>query len=230
MQILKCKNCNAELSVEVGNREFVFCQFCGTKLLLDDYRSSHRIVNEAKIKQIETAKEILEKKIELYEKEKREFKPKWTAAIVVSTVITIIGIIIIAIESDNRYSVGYYLILLAMIIMGVTWFAKPQKPYELAYSMDLITDSMENGDDDENGRRIPNGVTTGKKYTVVKAILESAGFTNIQCIPLNDIIGGKNEDSIDNVKSILYNGDINKSKIKRYPLDVNIVITYHSKQ
>lgn len=51
MKILKCPECGASLSIKDDNREFVFCEYCGTKVDLIDRRTEHteRIIDEAKI-------------------------------------------------------------------------------------------------------------------------------------------------------------------------------------
>ncbi len=53
MRTCNCPNCNANLTIDDENRDFAFCQYCGVKIMLDDYRSTHRVVDEAKIKQAE---------------------------------------------------------------------------------------------------------------------------------------------------------------------------------
>ena len=35
---VKCPSCGAELTVKEGNRDFMFCEYCGTKVRLDDYQ------------------------------------------------------------------------------------------------------------------------------------------------------------------------------------------------
>ncbi len=69
MRILTCPQCGASSKIETENRDFVFCQFCGTKILLDDVRITHRIVDEAEIKQAEALENIRLKELELQEKE-----------------------------------------------------------------------------------------------------------------------------------------------------------------
>ena len=72
---VKCPKCSAELTVKDGNRDFMFCEYCGTKVSLDDYQETHRYVDEAAIKKTEAEREIELKKIEL-EKQKLEIKQK----------------------------------------------------------------------------------------------------------------------------------------------------------
>lgn len=46
---VKCPGCGADLTVKDDNRDFMFCEFCGTKVRLDDYQETHRFVDEARI-------------------------------------------------------------------------------------------------------------------------------------------------------------------------------------
>ena len=72
---VKCPSCGAELTVKDGNRDFMFCEYCGTKVRLDYYQETHRYVDEAAIKKTEAEREIELKKLEL-EKQKQEIKQK----------------------------------------------------------------------------------------------------------------------------------------------------------
>lgn len=68
---VKCPSCGAELTVKEGNRDFMFCEYCGTKVRLDDYQETHRFVDEARIQESKDAKELEMKRIE-FEKWKKE--------------------------------------------------------------------------------------------------------------------------------------------------------------
>ena len=48
---VKCPGCGADLTVKDDNRDFMFCEFCGTKIRLDDYQETHRFVDEARIQE-----------------------------------------------------------------------------------------------------------------------------------------------------------------------------------
>ena len=78
MRACQCPNCNAQISLD-DSRDFGFCSYCGTKIMLDDYRSTHRVVDEARIYESETEKLIRLKELELEEKKReREHKEqKW---------------------------------------------------------------------------------------------------------------------------------------------------------
>lgn len=67
---VKCPSCGAELTAKDDNRDFMFCEFCGTKVRLDDYQETHRYVDEARIHESKDAKEIKLRELEAEEKEK----------------------------------------------------------------------------------------------------------------------------------------------------------------
>lgn len=68
---VKCPSCGAELTVKEDNRDFMFCEYCGTKVRLDDYQETHRFVDEARIQESKDSKELEMKRME-FEKWKKE--------------------------------------------------------------------------------------------------------------------------------------------------------------
>lgn len=66
-----CPSCNASIEVD-GTRDFVYCQYCGTKIFLDKEIDRHEVVHifrdEAKLKEIE----IQEREKQKAEKEAKE--------------------------------------------------------------------------------------------------------------------------------------------------------------
>ena len=69
---VKCPNCGGELTVKDENRDFMFCEYCGTKVRLDDYQETHRFVDEARIQESKDAKELELKRLEFEEKKRKE--------------------------------------------------------------------------------------------------------------------------------------------------------------
>ena len=69
---VKCPGCGADLTVKEDNRDFMFCEYCGTKVRLDDYQETHRYVNEAEVRKVEAAKEIQLKKMEMEEQKRKD--------------------------------------------------------------------------------------------------------------------------------------------------------------
>lgn len=70
---VKCPSCGAELTVKDENRDFIFCEYCGTKVRLDDYRETHRFVDEARLKEAE----VQMKRLEMEEAHNREVDENW---------------------------------------------------------------------------------------------------------------------------------------------------------
>ena len=59
---MRCSNCGAELQAD-ADREYVYCSYCGTKLLLADDESiqiTNRIIDEARLKEAEIRLKELE--------------------------------------------------------------------------------------------------------------------------------------------------------------------------
>lgn len=69
---VKCPSCGGELTVKDANRDFIFCEYCGTKVRFDDYQETHRFVDEARIQESKDAKELELKKMEFEEKKRKE--------------------------------------------------------------------------------------------------------------------------------------------------------------
>ena len=89
-----CPNCGAELQIDVKNRDFAFCQYCGSKIMLDDYRSTHRIVDEARIKEADIDKLIRLKELELKEKEMSQARKGRMIAYIVALAFVLIGLLL----------------------------------------------------------------------------------------------------------------------------------------
>ena len=63
---LKCPSCNSTLTVEEG-RNLLFCQYCGTRIALDDgvQRTEYTLRDEAKIREAEAYERVRMKELEL---------------------------------------------------------------------------------------------------------------------------------------------------------------------
>lgn len=86
---VKCPGCGADLTVKDGNRDFMFCEFCGTKIRLDDYQETHRFVDEARIQESKDAKEL-----ELKKMEQERWRAKESNKSMKSSLAIMIGIIV----------------------------------------------------------------------------------------------------------------------------------------
>lgn len=73
---VKCPGCGADLTVKDDNRDFMLCEFCGTKVDLIDQRIEHHIVDEARIIEAETERKIKLKHLEMETEEYERAKQK----------------------------------------------------------------------------------------------------------------------------------------------------------
>jgi hypothetical protein len=93
----------------------------------------------------------------------------------------------------------------------------------------LTLTACNDGADQENDLPVPNSASDyeGENYRQVKSELESAGFTDIEFVVLDDLkIGLLTKDG--EIEHIAINGDADFSKGDRYSTDSKIVITYHT--
>lgn len=70
-----CPSCGSNLSINDTNRDFAFCEFCGAKIMLDDYRMTQRIVDEAELRRLELERENM--KFEALQSQRREILKQW---------------------------------------------------------------------------------------------------------------------------------------------------------
>lgn len=80
MKLIKmtCPNCNAELEVD-ADRKQAFCQYCGTKLLIDDetINVNYRYIDEARVMEAQMKQSQIDMRFKRYEQEDREFEEKY---------------------------------------------------------------------------------------------------------------------------------------------------------
>ena len=221
---VKCPDCGAQLNIEEG-RKTAFCSYCGAKIIIrDDNEITFREVNEAELKKAETDRIIQLKKFEFAEKQRADKAKKTQLRIKASIVLGIIGGGMMIIGwiggsiSGNSNSSFYTMSMMGFIpivAIGYVWLA--------ALRMD-DSDSLDFGD----SARIPSGVSTSMNdYHIVERQLRNAGFTNISCLPLNDLKLGMLFKP-NQVQSITVNGEY-VTYLKKYPKDAKIIVSYHSR-
>lgn len=244
---IRCPECGAVLPLGEDCME-IFCAYCGTKIIATNENEfvfryideagikqaeANRMIGlgqvEAKFRQTETERQIglsqveaertVElKKLELAERkldeEKKEKSVKrWLTAILV--LVMIISFVIGAMSGDSNSS-AYYVGWICAVILGFIF---------------LVRASGSNG---ENGKqddtvKVPSGINDYEKknFATVEAIFRSAGFTQVKCVPLNDLtLGWFKKPGM--VESITIDGDpvYVGAKCSR---NARVVITYHSK-
>ena len=120
---LKCPECGASLSIEEGRTQ-CFCQYCGTKIMLDDERSYTKTIHtidDAKIREVEANREIRLKEMEIQREKDKHKRAGITVKIVISIILGIVGLpcLFLGFASDSGYGLaiaGEFCVLLIMMI------------------------------------------------------------------------------------------------------------------
>ena len=143
---ITCPNCHANLKVEEG-RKYCFCEYCGTKVLLDDEAVTFVYRDEAKLKELELLererkKQEEDEKRRIREQEEQQAKyEKWKkkalkimigegAAIILPLLLSILF------EKDNGPSESVMLIMVVVVYLCFFGFpiyltaTRPEKPGE----------------------------------------------------------------------------------------------------
>lgn len=129
---LKCPGCGANLSVEEGRKQ-CFCQYCGTKIIIDDGSTTHtyRKVDEARMKEAEAEKLIRLKELEIEENKRVSQEKNKVMKIKASILLGIVGSILLVVgfaagnATGNPESALYYISfigLFALMTIGFIWF------------------------------------------------------------------------------------------------------------
>lgn len=164
------------------------------------------------------------KRMELAEKRHiAEEKTKKTK-IIISLVLAVVGILMmtlgyIAADATGNSDSGLYMVSMVGFfpLMGSAyiWLFSNEK--------DDVSDEI------DDRVKVPSSISEfeSKNFPAIEAILSSAGFTNIRCVPLNDLtMGWLKKPGM--VESITINGHEITSGGKKFSPDAAVVISYHS--
>lgn len=220
---VKCPECGANLPIEEG-REQLFCSYCGTKVIItNDNEHVYRYVDDAQIKMAETKRIIQLKRIEAAERKRMAEEKTKKIKIIISIILGGVALVSMLLGGDNGLIVG----MVALAILMYMWL------YMWLFS--LNGGDQESDEKDDNEQSIDDKIKVpfaavdyeGKNYVVIETILKDAGFTNIRCIPLNDLsIGLLKKPGI--VKEITINGAELTDVKRKFSSNTLIVISYHS--
>ena len=211
---VKCPDCGAELSID-NSREFAFCSYCGAKVMVhNDNEHIYRNIDEARIKEAETERILRLRELELEEKEINRGRKAKLLAYGVALAFVLGGAIICIFAPIG----GIWGILIGAYIAMFTYYKsddkKKKKSKYVSPNDATITAQMLN--------------CSGKNYNSVAMIFRSAGFTNVNSLPLGDL-GLFNQRKNGQVETITINGNEEFEEGDVFPKNVNILITYHSK-
>lgn len=209
---IKCPECGASLDVEEG-RQQIFCSYCGTKVMVqNDNEYIYRHIDEASIKQAEADKIVQLRKLEIIERKRAEAAKVKRVKIIVSILVGILGIGLMIAGAGMGGLVGLLVLEGVMFI----WILSDK---------DKEDDELDFGDK----VKVPSGISgyESKSYSAIEAMFVSAGFTNVRCVPLNDLTMGLLKKP-GMVQSITIRGKEITSGGKKFSPDAPVVISYHS--
>ena len=200
---VQCPNCHANLDVEEG-RETLFCDFCGTKILLsDENHKKYTYHNDADVIRAET-----ERIEQLHKMQVDSQKQKWSTALGV-TFLVLAGLLFIA----GSGAAG-----LLMAMLGGVMFFYNHSDVQNAQQERIRKVAVRAGADSYRG----------ENYQQVIADLRLAGFTNIQTIPLQDMTKNTFFTKIGSVSQITINGNSEFTAHKKFEQNALVSISYHS--
>lgn len=211
---IKCPECGASLDVEEG-RQQIFCSYCGSKIMIqNDNEYIYRHIDEAGIKHAETEQMVKLKQMEMLEKERASREKVNALKIKISIVLGIIALFTLGIGFTGN-AVGLLMVgMFAILIIFYMWLMSDEDKEEEVDFGDKV--------------KVPSLSDFEKQsYVAIEAKFRSAGFSNIKCIPLNDLKMGLLKKP-NMVESITINGHNTTSSEKKYPPDATVIITYHS--
>lgn len=231
IQSFKCPECGATLQGD-NKQAVMFCSYCGARLsVTNDNENVYRIVDDAEMTRAETERavaykhlDILDRKQAILDREaakreqadadkdakkaavKRAMKIKRIIAIVVAV------LIILALHFDLS-GIGPFLLIGEIVVLVLIHHDR--------------TRLSEIGMGDKV--RVPSIASSysGKNFAVVESAFISAGFTNVRCVPLNDLkLGVRNKAG--EVDSVSVYGKESSMPWRSVPADAPVIISYHS--
>lgn len=99
---LTCPNCNANLDDIDPSRPFCYCQYCGTKIALDDgtIRKETHIYDEAKIKETESSERVKMREMDLEREHSKQINEILKYVLIFAAVLFVVGIILAAFDVE----------------------------------------------------------------------------------------------------------------------------------
>lgn len=181
-------------------------------MVQNDNEYIYRHIDEASIKQAEADKIVQLRKLEIIERKRAEAAKVKRVKIIVSILVGILGIGLMIAGAGMGGLVGLLVLEGVMFI----WILSDK---------DKEDDELDFGDK----VKVPSGISgyESKSYSAIEAMFVSAGFTNVRCVPLNDLTMGLLKKP-GMVQSITIRGKEITSGGKKFSPDAPVVISYHS--
>lgn len=216
---VKCPDCGATLNIE-SDRKQAFCTYCDAKVVIDngrDYEFTYHKVDDAEVKRAETEHAVLMKKLEMEEKRREDAKVIRKKKATTSIILAVVGAIFFIIGATVKSNTGPMLMIFGMlplVAIGYVWLSNNNAKEEI----DL-------GDK----AKVPSGISDYEKqsFITINSMLIGAGFTNVKCVPLNDLNLGVLKKP-NTVESITINGSKVTHGGGKFPKDAIVIVSYHS--
>lgn len=214
---VKCPQCNADLQIPEGKMR-VSCPYCGADVAaVNENEYIYRHIDEADVKRAETDFQFHMKQLEM-EKLKQESaereKQLRTKIYIILGAIALVGLGLGSAADIHAFNAIGCVSLVALVVY---WKVNKAEKEE-AGALDGVKKI-----------RVPHAVSgyEDKSYTVIESIFTSAGFTNVRCIPLNDLTLGllKKPGLVD---SIVIDGHEITMGGRKFSPDAAVIISYHS--
>lgn len=106
---MTCPNCNANLDNIDPSRKYCYCQYCGTKILIDDEVNRHEthVYDEAKIKETESTERVKMREIDVEHEHSKQMNEILKYTLIFAAALFVVGIVLAAFDIE----IGWYIIL-----------------------------------------------------------------------------------------------------------------------
>lgn len=216
LNVIKCPECDAKLEIEEGRKK-LFCSYCGTPIIVtDENEYIYRQIDEAKIREAEADKEVELKKLEIIEKHREATEQRRKEKNILNILVAIGAVFCVAVgcfvsDGETILYIGAFLAMAAFYI----------------YTMNDMSEEKEI--EFEEKIKVPFEISTyeHETYTEIEEILRRAGFNNIECKALDDLLVGVLVKP-NTVESIRIDGKLVTGGGRKFSPNAKVIIAYHS--
>ena len=100
---VKCPECGAALDIEEGRKQ-IFCSYCGSKVMIENENEHiYRNIDEARIRQAETDRQVQLKKMEIIERKRAAAEKAKKTRLQLTVILVIVTLIFLGVGfgTDN---------------------------------------------------------------------------------------------------------------------------------
>ncbi len=121
---MTCPNCNASLDNIDPSRKYCYCQYCGTKILIDDEVNRHEthVYDEARIKETESKELLRLKELEIEREHEKEDKETGKKLLIAAVGIFILAFILHFVLKSYSTIPGF--VALGGVLVGIEGMTK----------------------------------------------------------------------------------------------------------